>query len=118
MDNCKDQGMVFNHNMPVAKMPKTLIQGVIALVCDVMAGWPPSQPIQKLHMLFEQLCITDLTLTKCRLNERHYKTLQVSGICLLAEREKLAHSNVLSQQPYGGMPGFFRTHTAHIQTIT
>ena len=63
-----------------------------------MAGWPPSQPIQKLHMLLEQLCITDLTLSKRRLNERHYKTLHISGICLLVEREKLAHSNVLSQR--------------------
>ena len=83
-----------------------------------MAGWPPSQPIQKLHMLLEQLCITDLTLSKRRLNERHYKTLHISGICLLVEREKLAHSNVLSQQPRGGMRGFFKTHTSHIQTIT
>ena len=60
--------------------------------------WQPSQPIQKLHMLLEQLCVTDLTLSKRRLNERHYKTLHLSGICLLVEREKIAHSNVLSQR--------------------
>ena len=53
---------------------KTLFQGVFALVCDVMAGWPPPQPIQKLHMLLEQLSLTDLTLSKRRLNEYQYKT--------------------------------------------
>ena len=48
-----------------------------------MLGWPPSQPIQKLRMLLEQLCITDLTLNKHRLKEGHWKTLQKLGICLL-----------------------------------
>ena len=98
-------------------MPKTLIQGVIALICDVMAGWPPPQPIERVSMMLEQLCITNFTFIKRRLTECQYKTLHVSGICLLVEREKLAHSNVLSQQPCRGMRGFFKTHTTHIQTI-
>ena len=35
------------------KCLKSLTQDVFALVCDVMAGWPPPNPLQKLHMLLE-----------------------------------------------------------------
>ena len=65
------------------KCLKSLIQSVFASICDVMADWPPPQPIQKLRMLLEQLCIIDLTLSKRQLNKGHYKTLHKSGICLL-----------------------------------
>ena len=58
---------------PYQKCLKSLMQGVFALVCDVMAGWPPPQPIQKLHMVLEQLCIIDLTLNKNQLNQGHAK---------------------------------------------
>ena len=68
------------------KCLKTLIQGVFALVCDVMASWPPPQPIQKLHMLLEQLCITDLTLSKRRLNKGHYKTLHIIRHLLIGRK--------------------------------
>ena len=76
MDICKDQEMEFNHDMPVTeKYLKTLIQGVLVLVCDVMAGWPPPQPIERVIMVLGQLFITDLTLCKRRSNEGIYKTL-------------------------------------------
>ena len=67
-------------------MSKTLIQGVFALVCDVMASWPPPQPIQKLHMLLEKLCITDLTLIKRRLNNGHYKPLHIIRHLLMGRK--------------------------------
>ena len=87
---------------------------MFALVYDVMASWPPPQPIQKLHMLLEQVCITDLTLSKRRLNKDHYKTLHIISHLLIGRKEKLAHPNVLSQQHCGGMRGVFETHTTHI----
>ena len=41
MDICKYKEVKFNHDTPVTKKClKTLIQGIFALVCDVMAGWP------------------------------------------------------------------------------
>ena len=64
------------------KCLKTLTQDVFALVCDVMAGWPPPQSLQKLCMLLQQLCITDLTHSKRRLNEGH------STVCCKKETSK------------------------------
>ena len=59
------------------------MQGVFALVCDVMADWPLPQPIERVSIVLEQLCITDLTLSKRRLNEGIYKTLCKWGNCIL-----------------------------------
>ena len=83
MDICKYKKVKFNHEMLLTKKCiKSLIQGVIALICDIMASWLPPQPIQKLRMVLEQLCITDLTFNKRRLNEGIYKTLHKSGMCI------------------------------------
>ena len=47
MDICKDQEMEFNPwYARNRKYLKTLIQGVLVLVCDVMAGWPPPNPLK------------------------------------------------------------------------
>ena len=66
--------------MLFTKMPK-----IMYLRRSVTSWWigRPPQPIQKLRMLLEQLCIIDLTPSKCRLNKGHCKTLHKSGICLI-----------------------------------
>ena len=38
-----------------------------------MVSWPPLQPIERVSMVLELLCITDLTLSKRRLNEGIHK---------------------------------------------
>ena len=61
---------------PQQKIPKNIdSRCTVCVVCDVMAGWPPPQPIERVIMVLGQLFITDLTLSKRRLNEGIYKTL-------------------------------------------
>ena len=63
------------------------------LVCDVIAGWPPPQPIERLSMVLEQLFITDLTFRKRRLNEGIYKTLHNQAFAYYHKRSSICMPN-------------------------
>ena len=63
------------------------------LVCDVIAEWPPPQPIERLSMVLGQLFITDLTLSKCQLNEGIYKTLHNQAFAYYHERSSICMPN-------------------------
>ena len=68
-------------------MPKNTDSRCVCVgpVTSWQVGRPP-QPIQKLHMLLEQVCITDLTLSKRRLNKGHYKTLHIIRHLLIGRK--------------------------------
>ena len=62
-------------------------------VCDVISGWLPPQPIKRLNMVLGQLFITDLTLSKRRLNEGIYKTLHNQAFAYYHKRSSICMLN-------------------------
>ena len=86
---CFSMGGGFFHKKSASKALKTCDFAYFTSQWGARAPRPPPwlrccpQPIQKLHMLLEQLCIIDLTLSKCRLNKGHFKTLHINRHLLI-----------------------------------
>ena len=67
---------------PQQKCLKSLIQGVFALVCDVMASWLPPNPFKSAHGVGAAL-YNRFNTKQTSVKPGPCKTQRKSGICLL-----------------------------------